>query len=133
MAGGDQVDVAPGCAGLDDRDSVPCVNDYAAHEREVDEDTAIGAGVPGDAVPAAPHRDLGSGADGVADGGDNVGAGAAAQHNGRPLVDQAVEDLPRRVVVGAVGMDHVAGEAGHRDRSCHRRIRPWRAAACFGR
>ncbi len=134
MAGGDLVDVAPGRAGLDDRDVVLGVNNYAAHEGEVDQDTAIGRGVSCDAVPAAPHRDLGSGADGVADGGDNVCAGAAAQHDGGPLVDQAVEDLPRRVVVGAVGMDHVAGEAGNRvDRSCHRCQRASGMVACLPR
>jgi hypothetical protein len=134
VAGGDLVDVAPGRTGLDDRDSVLGVNNHTAHEGEVDDDTAIGRGVPCNAVSATTHRDLGFRADGVADGGDDVRAAAAAEQNARPLVDQAVEDLPRRVVVGAVGIDHVARKSGNRvDRSCHRCLRISRMVACFRR
>ncbi len=111
VTAGDPVHVAPGGAGVDVGDPRLGVHAHPAHQRQVDDDTAVGGRVAGDAVAAAAHRDLGAGVHRVAHRGHDVVTGTALQHHPRPLVDQAVEDLPHLVVEPVARVDDIAGEA----------------------
>src|SRR5574340_380777 len=124
MRGGGAINITPGRTGFHDRDTPLGVDLHAAHQRKVDHHAAVGHGVPGNAVSATAHRDLGAGGYGVTHRRHDVVAGAAPQDDTWPLVDQTVEDLSRLVVVGGVRVDRLADEVRHRGgREWHRFLR----------
>src|SRR6202008_805094 len=73
-------------------------------------DPALADGIAGDVVAAAADGDLELVLAREAHRGLDVGGAVAANHQGRPAVDQPVVHLPGIVVAGVGGREHGAGE-----------------------
>jgi hypothetical protein len=82
----------------------------ALHRRQVDHQSFVGDGLSGDVVAASAYGDLQSLLAAEVDRVDHVCGAKAAGDQGGSLVDEAVVDAPRLVVVGGAGTEDLAGE-----------------------
>ena len=82
------------------------------HPGEVEDDPALGRAVPGPAVAAASHRELGARLPRQHDDAGDVGCVAGAHDRRGPAVEAGEDDAARVVVPGVVRADHVAVQAG---------------------
>ena len=73
---------------------------------------AVVGAEPRRAVRATPHRQIESLGAGDADHRGHVGRSTATNHRGRALVDHAVVDLARLLVLGISRRDHLAVDLG---------------------
>src|SRR5205823_6639627 len=100
MDGGGGVELGPGHARLGPHGSGRRVDLDGAHRRQVDHQAALGDGLAGDVVAAAPDRHLAAGLPPETDGVDDVGRRGAAGDDRGVLVDHAVVDATGVVVTG---------------------------------
>ena len=83
----------------------------ARMRRQVDHEAVVDHGGARDVVPAAADGERQLVLGGEADSGRDVVGVGAARDRGRALVDHAVPDAARGVVLGVIGCDDVAGQA----------------------
>ena len=79
---------------------------------EIDHQTAIGGGSPGDAMTSAAHGDLEAGGATEIDGGNHIGGSSGSGDERRVLVDHAVVEPPCLVVAGVARSKEIAAERG---------------------
>jgi hypothetical protein len=95
------VEVAPQATGLRDDPPSCRVDPDPPHRRQVEDQSAVGGGEAGDAVPAAAQCQREPLTAGELDPADHVGDAGAADHQSRPPVVCPVPDRPGFVVVVA--------------------------------
>ena len=97
----------------------PGVDVQGRHPRQVEHDPAVAGAVPGQAVPAAAHRQLHPGLGGQRHDPRHLGGVGRPHHGRRPPVELAVEHLAGLVVAGVAGSDNppveAVAEPGDRD------------------
>ena len=92
------------------RDSPLRVDAHLVHPPEVDDDAAVGRGVPERAVPAATDRDLEVALPAEANCRLDVRDAQWADHERRSTIEHRVPDPARVVVPARAGRDDVARE-----------------------
>ena len=102
------IDIAPGAAALDAHRAVRRVDADALHAREVDHQAVVAGAEAGAVVAAAAHGEGQAVLAGEVDGADHIGHIDAAGNQRRALVDHAVVDLARLLVVGVARLDQLA-------------------------
>jgi hypothetical protein len=83
---------------------------HAFHEREIDEEAAVGEAPPRDVVAAAADGELEAGVATEGDRVGDVGFPEAARDQRGALVDQAVEAAPRLLVAVLAGAEDLTRE-----------------------
>ena len=94
------IDVAGRAAGFDAHGAARGIHAHALHHRQVDDQPVVAAAEPGAVVAAAADGEQQALLAGEVHGGDDVGDVDAARDEPRPLVDHAVVEGARGVVVG---------------------------------
>ena len=99
------VEVGPGRSRFGFRHASLGVDDHSAARRHVDHQRAFADGVPGHVVPAAADRDRQPVGSGDFDTDLHVVRVAAAEDDGRPVVDHPIEDCSRLIIRGILRAD----------------------------
>src|SRR5207302_1437476 len=105
------VEIEPGGSGLSAGGAAHRVDADVPHAGEVDHQAAVDQGGAGGIVAPATHGDGDIVAAGEAHGVDHVRSPGAAHDELRALIDHAVPDFARLLVVIIAGADQVAAQA----------------------
>ena len=108
---GGVIDVAGGAAGPTRTVRLRRIDAHALHRRQVDDQSVVDAAEPGSVVAAAANGDGKLVVAAEIHRRDHVGDVGAARDQQRPLVDHAVVELARLVVVGVIAPDQRAAQA----------------------
>ena len=100
------VEPPPGHAALRQRPAAPPVHPHRGHRGQVEHDTTVAGGEPGDTVCAAADRHRQPLAARELHPGDDVGDAGTAEDERRVAVDRVVPDPPGSVVAGVARGDH---------------------------
>ncbi|MGY4474461.1 hypothetical protein ACVILL_001875 [Bradyrhizobium sp. USDA 3364] len=92
------VEIAEGSTGFDARGAANGIDPHAAHQREVEQETSLAYGIPGNVVSPCPHRKQSTVLTCKRYGAHDVGGASAADHCAGLAVDHRIPDRAGLIV-----------------------------------